>query len=280
MAPKAQKPRKNKPYYFDSLAHPTLTGNWVGKEKSATFEKLIASLKEGQFEGACAVGIWGQEGFETERFVEECRRFKSLVPIAGWNPGKEQPKSSDFFEKQILKVRELGYRGIKIHPRWNQVTLEDPNLAQTLGICEELQFPVFLCTYFFTKLQQYPNQDPFESLVRLLKKFPKVPLVLVHGGGVELLKYSELARHNPNLLLDLSWTLLKYAGSSLDQDVKFLIAELDQRICIGSDFPEFGHLQVRERFETLLKSMKGLPSQKIENITTLNIKNFLQGTSS
>ena len=62
-------------------------------------------------------------------------------------------------------------------------------------------------------------------------------MVLLHGGDVQLLRYAELVRFNANLILDLSLTIMKYAGSSLDADLSFLFREFDRRICIGSDHP-------------------------------------------
>lgn len=82
----------------------------------------------------------------------------------------------------------------------------------------------------------------------------------------------ELVRHNSNLLLDLSLTLLKYSGSSIDFDLKFLFSNFDQRICIGSDHPEYSHAEVLNKFKIL---SQGLPSEKVENIGYKNIMRFL-----
>jgi hypothetical protein len=96
--------------------------------------------------------------------------------------------------------------------------------------------------------------------------------VLAHGGVTELLKYADLVRFAPQLLLDLSFTIMKYAGSSLDLDLAYVIKNLDQRVCVGTDFPEFDHAALRKRFEALTR---GLPAAKIRNAASENIRSFL-----
>lgn len=41
------------------------------------------------------------------------------------------------------------------------------------------------------------------------------------------------------MLLDLSLTLPRFAGSSIGQDIKFLFNTFEKRIVLGSDFPEY-----------------------------------------
>ncbi len=94
----------------------------------------------------------------------------------------------------------------------------------------------------------------------------------MHGGVTELLQWSDVVRHNPNLLLDLSFTLCKYAGSSLDADLRFVAARFDQRICIGSDFPDFAPSTARDRFEWLTGDVA---SEKAARIGHQNLADFL-----
>src|SRR6185503_12404899 len=110
------------------------------------------------------------------------------------------------------------------------------------------------------------------TLVGGLRRSPGSKVVLVHGGDVQALRYAELVHYNPNLLLDLSYTLLKYRGSSLDADMHYLFRALDRRTCIGVDHPEFTHRALRERFDELAS---GLPEEKANNIAHRNLESFL-----
>src|SRR5690606_18076936 len=100
----------------------------------------------------------------------------------------------------------------------------------------------------------------------------KARILIMHGGVHELLRYSELVRTCPNLLLDLSFTLLKYQGSSLDLDIMYLFRKLDQRICIGSDYPDFSPSQLRQRLAALCQ---GVSKSKLNNIFYKNLSDFI-----
>jgi predicted TIM-barrel fold metal-dependent hydrolase len=112
-------------------------------------------------------------------------------------------------------------------------------------------------------------------LVGALKRAPAARVVLAHGGGVDLLRHAELVRHNDNLLLDLSFTLLKYAGSSIDADVAWLLAQFDRRVCVGSDHPEFTPAELRTYLD---RALAKLPRDKAENVAHRNLARFLGRT--
>lgn len=254
---------------LDSLAHPTLSGDWLGAQQTATFEKLAKKLKTAHFKGACAIGMADLENYEHEAFFKKCQTYPNLIPIAGFNPIK-----SKNIENELIHIAQLGFKGIKIHPRFSKITLTKFDLSSTFQKAAELNLPVFYCTYMHCGLAHYPSQDPFYNLVELLKKAPNTKVILVHGGDVQVLRYAELVRFNTNLLLDLSLTILKYEGSSVDADIQFLFKKFDRRICIGTDFPEYSPQQLRERFEHFSKD---LFLEKKENIAWRNLSNFLKG---
>ena len=97
--------------------------------------------------------------------------------------------------------------------------------------------------------------------------------MLLHAGCVDFLRYVEFALTNPNILLDLSFTILKYQGSSLDADLRFAFRTFDRRICIGSDFPEFDPVSLRQRFETLALEAQ-IDREKRDNISARNVRRF------
>ena len=251
---------------FDSLTHPTLTAKWPGHSVDASFERLTGSMSEQGIERACAVGMSRLENYTHEDFAAQCRRFPELVPVAGFDPLNANP------EDNLHELISLGFRAVKIHPRICGINLEKNDLAPVFKLCGELGLVVFFCTYYHDQLERYPETDPFFGLVRVLKACPATKVILVHGGDVELLRYAQLVRHNPNLLLDLSHTFLKYEGSSLDADIRFLFQRFDRRICIGSDHPEGNHKDLRRRFEQFSAN---LAPEKTQNIAYKNIHDFL-----
>lgn len=251
---------------FDSLAHPTLSGNWPKHPASCSFPQLVRSLDDAGYIGACAVGMPRLEGYEHASFIAACRPYPQLIPIAGYDPNAETSANG------LSELRDLGFVGIKIHPRFSKITRNLRQLADVFRAAGACGLVVFYCTYMHGTIGSYPKRDPFYDLIDLLDDAPKTKVVLVHGGDVSLLRYAELVRFNEQLLLDLSLTLMKYAGSSIDSDLRFLFSRFDQRICIGTDFPEYSPAEVRARFGHLAGD---LPEGKQINIGHANLLNFL-----
>ena len=157
-------------------------------------------------------------------------------------------------------------------PRFSLVPIHEINLGAILAAAHKNKLVSFICTYFHDRVESYPLIDPFIALVSALKQAPGARVVLVHGGDVDLLRYAQLVRHNENLLLDLSLTLMKYEGSSIDRDITFLFQKFDRRISIGSDHPEWTHDAVRKRFEYFGNE---LSEEKLRNVAYQNAQKFL-----
>lgn len=252
---------------LDSLSHPTLTGRWISGDVDATFPTLDSELRGAGFCGACAVGLAGIEGYSHEPFLRACARYQALIPVAGFDPTGPQALSSE-----LDHIAGLGYRAVKVHPRFSRFEPTAELLGEIFRAASARGLVVFYCTFLHTRLDIYPAADPLYALVGGLKRSPDAKVVLVHGGDIQAMRYAELVHYNPGLLLDLSYTLLKYRGSSLDADMSFLFRNFDRRICVGVDHPEFTHRALRSRFDDLVS---GLPDEKARNIGSRNLESFL-----
>ena len=107
--------------------------------------------------------------------------------------------------------------------------VRDPRFAQTLRMAAAADLIVFHCGYQFAADSSLHPVDPLPWLLDAVAAAPALRMVLLHGGSVELLRYAESVRMKPNVLLDLSNTLLRYQGSSLDRDIAWLFRSFDQR---------------------------------------------------
>lgn len=252
---------------FDSLGHATVSGNWLSGGLNSSFSKYSEELNKYNYIGGLAVGLHGKDGYSHVRFIKECKQYKNLFPIAGIDPNK-------ILAEELLTLKEMGFLGAKIHPRFSSVDIkrDKSRLIDVLNYAEHIDFPILICTYFHCRLHEYPKYDPLYELIDLLSAV-NTKVMLVHGGDISLMRYAEMTRFNNNLLLDLSLTLMKYEGSSIDMDLKFLFSNFDRRVCVGSDFPEYSLNRVRERVEYFCK---GLPASKIDNITHKNIMKFFK----
>lgn len=252
---------------FDSLSHPTISGEWFERGVDASFSTLSKNLLAANFRRACAVGIAGHEGYNHRDFAERCRKYPELVPIAGVDP-----KETKLIEAELDTIYDLGFRGIKLHPRRSGFSYSDPRMIDTFRAATRRGLPVFLCTYFHAPVDRYPDADPLYAIVHALKAAPDTRLVLLHGGTVELMRWMQFARHNENVLFDISYTMMQYRNSSLDQDLKWLFHNFHDRTCFGVDHPEWRHSDVRARFEELAHQA---PAESARKIGGMNIARFL-----
>ena len=183
---------------FDTCAHPTINGIWIDGRPGQTFFEHFSECKEYGVANACAVGMPGIGDYEHSRFYEQCQRYDHFYyPVAAIT------KTDLADVKEELKlIKKVGYAAVKLHPRLLGLYLDKKWLGSFFKLCEENQLTLFYCTYTYCKVCNMTDVDYFALLVASLKCAPELKVVLLHGGGVELLKYAELVRFNKNLLLD------------------------------------------------------------------------------
>lgn len=256
-------------YIFDSTTHPTLSKKWTSmnkKEMDSSFENLNLQMKKNKIKYACAMGLDGFENYDHKKFIKECFNYKNLIPIAGLNPFKKNILS------ELKLIKKLGFKGVKIHPRLSKINIDQPKFNYFLKILEKSNLVLMLCTYPHAKLGTNQKRDFISIIYDSFRNIKKLRTILVHGGSVNLLNFSEFVRNNnKNFLLDLSMTMQKYKGSSIENDIKFLFRNFDERICIGSDHPEFTMKTLRSDFNYY---SKGLSNKKKKNIAYQNLFNF------
>ena len=254
---------------FDSNAHPTLSGGWPSKSLDAHFDTLAKQIEDETILGASAVGLWKVESYDHQAFAQACAPYDKFVPVAGFAPNR-----GTSIKDELTELKSLGFKGIKIHPRSCQSNLvtDKEQYIETFLHAGELNLIVMYCSFLSMEIELFPDYDPLWALASILKECPDTKVILVHGGVTRVLLYAELARFNPNLLLDYSFTLMKYRGSSIDQDLRFLFSTLDQRLCLGSDFPEYTIAEVRQQ---AIHIAERIARHKVENIFFRNIMRFL-----
>ena len=94
----------------------------------------------------------------------------------------------------------------------------------------------------------------------------KVPIVIIHSGGYRIIESMLLALDKPNVMLDTSFSLNYYIGSSLEQDYAFAYKKLGcDRVLFGSDNPYVKLAEVKEQQLTFFLKY-GFSTAEIESI--------------
>lgn len=246
---------------FDCITHPTLDMTWVNPKYNSycDIELLVADLKKYNYCKAFAVGMKNIGSYEHQRFIDMVSEYEQLVPVAYCED-----------EAELDYIKQLGYKGIKIHPRFSNFNFTDEKIPSIIKRANELELLPMLCTYFSSR--ELNVRDNLRELAAMMNSIPEEKVVMLHSGVVNLLEFVNMFKIYPNVLFDLSFTISKYVNSSLDMDIRFLFESFDQRICIGSDHPEVQLKFLRERFEFFSKDISQI---KKENIAYKNITKWL-----
>ena len=256
---------------YDSIVHPNKTGEWFGQNKGNTFESTVKDLKDNKIIGANSISLPYLSLAELEEFYTlSVTQEIYLYPVAAINGDEE-----DLFQK-ISQIKEIGYKAIKLHIRLSNLDLDldFQKIELIFKLCEKFNLIVFFCTYYHSSIKSYPLYSLKHYLVKLLKASPNVKIVLLHGGDFELMNLVQLSRFNSNILIDLSYTFIKFRNSSLETDIKYLLNNFDKRICFGSDYPDYSISEFKENLEYYFKFVND--KDKIKGIAAYNCMNFLE----
>lgn len=255
--------------FFDSLVHATADGTWLGGTRyDASLNRLLAEIKLAAPCRACLVAIAEYQDNDTVlRFTNA--HPKLFVPIAGFNPVSLQRLSD--VETELANFTTQGFAGIKLHPRLNAYDPLDERCLAAIDFAGKHSLVVFLDTLFRQK--QIHTRHPVDIIDVIATQCIDTRIVLLHGCGAHLLELFEIVRMHSHLLLDISFTFLRYAGSSIDLDIRFLCETLDQRLTVGSDFPEYSVNDAKQR---IIQITEGLTPEKRKNIMFRNLERLFE----
>jgi len=248
---------------FDSLVHVTRDGTWLNGRDDASLRRLLDEMDRAQVDRACLVGL---PGVVDNPYLLECAASSGqrLLPIAGVDPRESTANGRVIDEMRALA--QSGFCGIKLHPRLGGYDPLDARVADVMRAAGQVGLVVFLDTLFRQRAHATPSA--VEVIDRLARQCSTTTIVALHGGGAELLQVAQVVKAHPNLVLDLSYTIMAFSGSSVDLDLGWVLRHLDRRVVVGSDMPEFTPFETFARLEALTAD---LPDVKRANVAFRNL---------
>lgn len=254
---------------FDANAHPdigTSPSSRTGKFGGNSYRQYVETARVAGFVGACAVALPQTDPVD---HFEQCRQTGFLTPVAPWR--SVGPRRVG---RNVQSLARLGYRAIKVHPRLGGPALGSREFRSIAQASHDNGCVLFVCTYPLGRAGQGLGDSLLADLEVAVAAAPATRMVLLHGGAVDLLRYIEFCRANEHLLLDLSWTLMKYAKSSIDEDLAYAFSSFDSRVCVGTDYPWYSPSEVLDRLGPMLRDLDAV---KRSNILHANIEDYLAG---
>jgi predicted TIM-barrel fold metal-dependent hydrolase len=158
-------------------------------------------------------------------------------------------ENPEVFLKQLA---DSGITTIKLHPRLDEYSLQDSKVASIMKIIEELDFSVYICSFWDGTWDRYGLQ--IEDYGKLADRHPGTRFVWSHFGGHKILDFMFMLRRRPNVWADISLTQHYFFSGSVTQDLLYAIASLrGERLLFGTDFPEIGFKEIHKIIEEKYK---------------------------
>ncbi len=157
-----------------------------------------------------------------DRIAQACSEHEELIGFCRVDPNCEEAA----VEEVERCVRELGLRGVKLHPRSQSFYPDDPEAVRVVEKAADLSVPVIVHT-----ARGEPFSDPVR-VGRLAEEVPDTPIIMAHMGKEQGYDAAiRVAEEHENAYLEVS--LVK------DPAVIERAAERvgEERILFGSDSP-------------------------------------------
>ena len=242
---------------FDTCVYPESTDN-------KSIYKLSKKLASNSISHGCCMLSCKEKNYNLLGFYNNVKKRKNLIPVAGI-------KKTNNLYHHLKEIYSIGYKLIKIHPRNLGLNLKK-NFSfyeKIFQISQKYNFIIMWCTFDSWERGQLPNHNQLNLLSKLINKLKKQKIILMHGGGIDIMKYYERFRFCNNVYLDLSYTFSFFQNYSTTKDMLFLINKFDKRIVMGSDFPTIDFKRFKKTIETKLKK---ITKRKRERILFKNMK--------
>ena len=161
---------------------------------SQTPEQLLATLDSAHARGAFVFPMHEPDGYPpaNDAVLESARQSNGrLIPFCRVNP-------HDGALAEAKRCLDAGARGIKLHPRAEQFTLEHPAVKSLVALADDGGLPVLI---------HAGRGIPALGLqaVQLAGEFPHARLILAHAAICDLSWIWRVAADHPNLLFDTAW---------------------------------------------------------------------------
>lgn len=161
------------------------------------------------------------------------RDFAEGIPECLWSATfYPEPEAA----ADVSSLIEAGVEVFKLHAQVGEFRLDDPLLDEAFGLIEDAGTPTVI------HVGSGPVGSEFtgpEHLERLLRRHPRLPVVVAHMGAPEYVEFLALAEAHEHTRLDTTMVFTEFFDREAPYPADLLprLADLSDRVLFGSDFP-------------------------------------------
>jgi predicted TIM-barrel fold metal-dependent hydrolase len=216
---------------IDAHVHITDNGKFRDIDWNATLESLLKEMKRADIGKAVLMPF---PPYTNNKYIANICREKPDIFIGF---GHFDNFSESNIKKQFKEFIKWGFKGIKIHPSSQGISLRDKRLDIIFKLCQNNGFCVVIDSFLRSSKILLEEMTPYE-IDRIAKKYPNLKIIIAHMGASRVMDALFVAKSNKNVYLEASIILDYFKGSSIIYDAEYAFRHLDQKIVFGSDFPE------------------------------------------
>ena len=225
-----------------------------------TLNGLINSMKNGNVDLSVVLPVvTNPKQFDSvNRFAQSINNTAGIVSFGGIHPDCEDP------EEKLNYIKEIGLRGIKIHPDYQKTFIDDPKFVRIISHC--IKIGLYVVTHSGIDVG-YPDPvhctpDRILNLLSLLPCYEEPRLILAHTGAYGMWDEVEQKLVGKNVYFDLAYSLDKISEEQL---MRIISNHGSEKILFATDSPWSGQKEFTEVFDSL-----PLNEQDRENISYKN----------
>lgn len=199
----------------------------------------------------------GQVASINDFIRQSCSENQEFLGFGTLHPGYED------IPGEARRIREMGLRGVKLHPDFQRFAIDDPAAFPIYESCQELGLPIL----FHTGDARYDWSAP-ARMEAVAKRYPGLTCIAAHFGGYSHWQDVERYRDLPNIWFDTSSSLF-----CLPRERALALIRLlgHRRFLFGTDFPMWDHGEELDRFLSL-----DLPEEIRDDILYRNFQRLFE----
>lgn len=205
-----------------------------------TFETLAACEREAgitHFVASSSATVAVQVSHIND-FIADCGKQSDHVIVFG----SLFPTMEDW-EPELERMQALGIRGVKVHPDFQKINIDDPKAVEMYRGIAKAGLPVL----FHVGDNRYDYSSP-ERLLNLLRQVPDLVVIAAHFGGWQTWDRTSRYIMPENVFYDTSSSLMYI---SKEYALELLEKLGPHRFLFGTDFPMWTPKNELERFLNL-----------------------------
>jgi len=190
-------------------------------------------------------------------------RSERIIPFPSFHPDDKE------WEKRIEEIKEKGFKGIKIHPYYQNFNLDEKKMFNIYEKIKSVDLILVSHTGYDFAFKRVRKADP-EKIIKIKKSFPDLKFVATHLGSWEMWDEVEKFIVGKEIYMEISFSL---EFLSEERAKKIILKHPPEYILFGTDSPWTDQGETFER----LRKLK-LPEKIEEMILYKNASTLLSRT--